>query len=244
MTREWKDQLDEVEAVITAWSDASRMRVRTVTSDDASDYLGYFQSFSITNFKSELKGFRSKRHDDKWVPFSGYLTAKPVDVGSPAMFPLVKFVMRVKADELELAIRLVTFFVNETETEIDQNLYGSIDAHGWRFETADSASPDDTVTTAFHNYPHVQRIMAWEKNGLGLYPPEMANPPAKSQRLQSAKWNESRPAFPLPCASPAGVVIAAIASLYGAEETTKMLETISLDRSVRLEVKQMLGANA
>jgi hypothetical protein len=240
VTRAWKDQLDDVYAVVRAWSDISSTLDRSVTTDEAYNYREVFDAFTAEAFSRAVKDFKSKAVDEDWFELPGYLRARPVNVGEPTLFPLVRFVVRVKKNELEIMVRLVTYFVNESETAIDVELYGSLDAHGWRFESPDRLDPGQESSERFHHYPHAQRIMAWTKDGEGLFPPGLGNIPKHNERLRAMKWNESRPAFPLGCDSPAGVVAAAVASLYGADITAEMVEHVNLDDAVVKELRAML----
>lgn len=241
MTRAWKSDLENVQMVVRAWSDASRIP-HDVKTDSASEYRHGFDAFSMGGFDEDLRRFirMDKKAQADWTQVGGFLHARPIEVGSPILFPLVSFVVRVTGAHAELMIRIASFFLDLTEEE---EKYGGLDAHAWRFETPDAPGSDagDGTGDSFHHFPHAQPIMAWVKDGPGLFPPKREGPFGKEDaRLTAQKWNENRPAFPLPCSSPAGVVISAMAALYGNKKTIDILAPMSRDNDMTNEINAVL----
>ena len=243
MSDTWEDELDRIKALVQAWESHARSLTLSVPTDEAHRYRDVFDRFTYKAFLNDLDNFKRSVSKTEWTEIGGFLHAPPIEIGHPpVLFPVVRFVMRVVDGQVELMVRLATFFVNATQSDIDPEVYGAIDAHGWRFETADVPGNDqgDGLGESFTHYPHAQPIMAWAKKGKGLFPPNREEPFAHEMRLLAPAWNESRPAFPLSCNTPAGVIIAAMTTLYGSVRTNRMLETTPNDPALKREIKAVL----
>ncbi len=243
MSETWKDDLVRVKALVQAWDADAQVLPKEVATDEAHRYRESFRSFTYKGFSKELDTFIASNDKSNWKAIGGFLRASPVQIGHPpVLFPLVRFFVRVIDGHVELMVRLATFFINFTENEIDQSASGAIDAHGWRFETADvpGGHAGDGTTEAFHHYPHAQPITAWSLKGKGLFPPNRDVPHPHEKRLVASMWNESRPAFPLPCDSPVGVVVAAMTTLYGSVRTKRILEKTPNDQYLQRDITAVI----
>ena len=233
---------DEINRVVEAWHTYSDAKQRSVPNDAASRFREYFPRFTMRGFTTELRSFMRRDRTDQMHALGGYFQALGVTEGSPQpqLSPLVRFYMRIVSGEIELMVRMAVLFVDPSERREDR--YGAITAHGWRFESADIPGGEmgDGTGDGFHHYPHVQPINAWEKKGKGLFPVEWTDPIAGAEALVAPDWNEARPAIPLRCSRPAGVVIAAMTALYGSNTTHRILETTARDK-LRQELEEVTG---
>ena len=137
----------------------------------------------------------------------------------------MQFVVRKGGDRLDLSVRVVTYYLDIGLKGIgaDETIGYLVMADGWRFEMADIGTSGGD---GFHHFPHVQRTTSWDEGkvtpSLGFHAPHEFDP-KNHPALNSVTRNESRPAFPLPAMTPAGVVVSTMAALYGANLTSKIL---------------------
>jgi hypothetical protein len=124
---------------------------------------------------------------------------------------------------------LVTFYV----------LADTVHATGWRLELADPASDDSSPRR--HGVPHVQRISSWSKTDDEGFFLNREAPLRLGDRERALHVNETRPAFPLPVESAAGLLVAAMGSLYGGPSTRAMLEGLAMSQ-LQGELDGILGA--
>ena len=235
MTAQWKAELRGFRSVVEAWESHSRQYPTSVKSNVADRFRQrYTPLLTESLWNKQVKDFIEHNESGvdatKGFAFTGYLLAPPVAIGSPALFPLVIFFLKLRGDSLEVAVRVATFFV-------DKHAYDAVDVHGWRFDMADppAAGPKN------HSYPHVQRIVSWRPSDPNFYPQGALEPGSTGDQMAGPSINASRPAFPLPCTTPAGVVIAAMTSLYGPETTSKILESVKTKpATLREEMNRVL----
>lgn len=229
---QWDEELRHVEQVFEVWEAHSVERNSAVVGDPADDIRLQYRPLDYKTFRVGTAAFRKQNDKESPYQMPGYLAASPVDLGEPKLYPMVSFVMRVRQSKLDLAVRMVTYFVDGDV----------VDGHGWRFECADN--PVDGERDGFHAYPHVQRISAWSKNGPGLFPEVWGNGPLPEYERLAAHQitvNESKPAFPLPCKTPAGVIVAAMASIYGGRAVVDMVRnSAGMSKDLVNEIKSIL----
>ena len=232
----------ELKRVVEAWDAYSLAKEKSIPSDLASEFRNYFPEFTMRGFSAELQKLLARDRLEEMHPVGGYLRALSVTEGAPQpqLSPLVRFFIRIIEGEIEIMVRMAILFVDPSERTEER--YGAVAAQGWRFESADipGAEMGDGSGNAFHHFPHVQPINAWEKQGKGLFPPEWDEPIAGAEALVAPTWTESRPAIPLRCSRPAGVIIAAMAALYGSNMTHVILETAARDELER-ELHEVTG---
>jgi len=120
--------------------------------------------------------------------------------------PLASVSLREEGEGLHVCLRLGVYYV-------DRN--GELAADGWRFESGEMA------TGAPHPWAHVQRTIGWRKDDHSLLVP-LGLESVSEQMAQNREGrcphivNESRPAIPLGCSSPAGLALTMIGSVHGA----------------------------
>ncbi|MCI1019660.1 hypothetical protein HWD99_13600 [Microbacterium sp. C5A9] len=206
----WQHQLEELKVVMAGWEQKAEL-TRDIEVGQASELREWFPSVDYRKLHTSLDDFgrRAVRERDREI--KEFLRLPAVTADEPVMFPIAKLVLKVRHDELHLGLRIAVLYDHEGETH----------AHGWRFESADDRS--DGVASRFHHFPHVQRIIGWSKGVPGLHPQAWAPGIGYPMGVQN-HLHEIRPAFPLRGRTPAGIAVAAMASLYGAPLTLEYLE--------------------
>ncbi|WP_217182977.1 hypothetical protein [Streptomyces sp. AC495_CC817] len=184
----------------------------------AHEYRANFGDFSLTELGAMLDDLGKAGTDTDRKYMSTYLAAVPVpsNESDPILHPLVKFGARRYGAELDICLRVAVYYEHE----------GELYADGWRFEMADT---DDTGTDHHHHFPHVQSISGWEpfrRGSHGFHYEYVAHSDGHTG-LDARLMNESRPAVPLACRTPTGLIVATMAALYGARRTSQILEPYS-----------------
>lgn len=204
--------------VIDAWSSYSTGH-SSEDSDQADSYRLYFPQLRMRTIRNSLDTAKAHAGESAWDYLPQYIHATPIRIGKPELYPVVQFVVRKFDDRLDLSVRVATYYVGK-DSPSSASL---VMADGWRFEMPDVGIG---AGDGFHHFPHVQRTTSWDAGkvvpSLGFHAPKIfdsINYPA----LDHSATNESRPAFPLPSRTPAGVVVCAMASLYGANATNRIL---------------------
>lgn len=206
----WKHQLEELKVVMSGWEQRSAI-TRDIETGASSELRAWFPASDYRKLNAALATFArtQDKRDDQEIDCFVLLPAVPVE--PPVMFPIAKLVLKVRHDQLHLGLRLAVFY------DLDDEIH----VQGWRFESADDAADGQNVR--FHHFPHVQRITAWQKASEGLHPPSWT--PNSGFRMATHRHvHEVRPAFPLRGETPAGIAVAAMASLYGSDLTLEYLE--------------------
>lgn len=208
--RQWKHQLDELKIVLSGWEQKAAL-TRDIETGPSSDLRDWFP---VSDFRGLVKAIddfvrHSDKSDDRELGEHFLLPAISAD--EPVMFPVGKLVLKVREDALHIGLRVAVFYDHSD----------LIHARGWRFESADD--PADGNRDRFHHFPHVQRITSWAKSTTGLHPPSWM-PGIGFDMAEEGHVHEIRPAFPLRGQSPAGIAVAAMASLYGSTKTLEYLE--------------------
>lgn len=221
----WDEHAKVLINVIDAWSSYSAGYPSDET-DEADFYRLKFRPLDVHSVSKALSRAKARRGDTAWEYLSQYLYAMPIRVGSPELYPVVQFVVRKGEGHLDLSVRVATYYLATglKRTGTNKETIGPlVMADGWRFEMADIGSGGGD---GFHHFPHVQRTTSWDEGkttpSLGFHAPQEFDP-TNHPALNSISRNESRPAFPLPASTPAGVVVSTMASLYGANLTSKIL---------------------
>ena len=212
-TLTWNDEAKVLDKVISAWcQEGSTSDSRPI--DRAANVRESFPPFPGSLSEPIRNCSNSNQSNEEWFEAPGFLSAHPVEVENPTLYPVVRFSIRRRQGNLEVAVRIAAFYLIAVN---------KVAADGWRFEMPDSGH---VATDKFHHFPHVQRISGWKPGDkLGFSPPGTTNESVSGELVDSVTgFNEKRPAFPLPCSSAAGVVIAVMASLYGANKTNRILE--------------------
>ncbi|MET9269373.1 hypothetical protein [Kribbella sp. NPDC003557] len=174
----------------------------------------------------------------------GFVVGAPIVVAEPALVPVALILMRKPGDTLEISIRVATYFVRS----------GEVDVHGWRFDMGDpmpKSGPEKKPSPRAHYFPHAQRIAGWSMNapaGLG-YEDFYAHANAVADESleveggsEDGDINETRPAFPLRSRSSPGLLVCALAALYGSSVTREILEAApSLPSWLLEESRHIIG---
>lgn len=222
-----------------AWYDATISEENPPDPDSAWYYRELFPQIGNGDPKSELTAFGRLGDKRRWTPLDGYFRGWGTRVrgrggtADTVLWPLLGFQLRVpeNSDVLELTIRLVLYATDDA---------GFVDAWGWRFDSPDSDG--DGSGSEFHPYYHVQHISRWERGSHAFQPPGFPPPlPGGEEHFaqRPKSMPETRPAFPIPCRSPSGMVMAAMVSIYGPRPTSKVVEAIA---SLHLEFQSLAGA--
>lgn len=236
----WKKQLGTLQSVLAAWAHYTNEWDRDVNwpRDNAADYRLYFQQMGAGGEPDiELEQYASVSDKQEWTTLEGFFSPAGVplkgrDDGAPdLLWPLLTLSLRVCNDELEIMVRVGVYFMDE---------YGSVNAYGWRFDSADSGT--EGSANLFHHYAHVQQISGWEIGRQVFVPPnwpEAANGSEKDNVQLPMRMLETRPAFPLACTSPAGLLAAVVVSLYGGRRAAQVLQSVAL--STHIEVERVMA---
>lgn len=159
-----------------------------------------------------LQSFYRVRDRSGWTSMKGFYSAAAVEVrtrdgsGPQVLWPLVAMELREKNSLLEISLRVGIFYLDSDQ----------VAAYGWRFDSADSDG--DGTGLGFHHYPHVQQISSWEQGRLNFMPPKYKTPLPKDVTdwvQEDRQVLETRPAFPLACSTPAGLMVAVLVAIYG-----------------------------
>lgn len=219
----YKEQLKIVSHIADAWSAArdidkgpTSAKVQTITS-----------SFATVLPQSVLSSLKNRTTDFSDQELSAFVVGPPSRLNEPNLYPVSLLCFGRKGDVLSLAVRVATFY------ELD----GDVFAVGWRLEMGDSTTARQT--SAWNEYAHVQQITSWRPSGdVGFDPGGVVS--TKNASVMARHINESRPAFPLAVETTAGLMVAAMCSLYGALDTREMLAGVNLGDHVA-EMKRILG---
>lgn len=236
----WKRQLSSLQGVLAAWAHYTNEwdREPDRPKDGAADYRLFFKQMGAGGEPDiELEHYASFGNKQEWTTLEGFfapagIPLKGRDEGDPdLLWPLVTLSLRVINDELEIMVRVGVYFVDE---------HGSVNAYGWRFDSADSGS--EGVGNLFHHYAHVQQISGWEMGRQVFVPPKW--PEAASGKEQESvqrplRMLETRPAFPLACTSPAGLLAAVVVSLYGGRRAASVLQSVA--SSTHIDVERVMA---
>jgi len=232
----WRKELATLQSVLAAWArytdewerDAKRPK------DDAADYRGFFKKMGAGGEPDiELEHYASVGNKQEWLTLDGFFSPAGIplkgrDEGQPdLLWPLLTLSLRVLQDELEMMVRVGVYFVDE---------YGSVDAYGWRFDSADSGA--EGAGDLFHHYAHVQQISGWEIGRQVFVPPNWPEAPSGGEDdsvQRPLRMLETRPAFPLACTSPAGLLAAVVVSLYGGRRAASVLQSVALSTHIDVE---------
>lgn len=221
----WKQELRLVSELLEKWNGFLIQPTHgRATSDTADRFRQQFSPINDTGMlRDHVRQFIERiesGHGSPEDPFQlgGYMIVPEVTAGTPRLFPLVTCVVCVREGELQLTLRVVTFFTD--------GIMECTDAHGWRFDMSDALADGEPAGPRHHHFPHVQRVISWRPSESNFYPPVQLAPRSTGDNMAGPTLNATRPAFPLPVSSPAGLIIAAMASLYGAEITVGIVENV------------------
>lgn len=218
----WRKELKAVASVLNSWVQATNEQsaLGSLKTDAAALYRDRFTSMGAGEPTNELVSFARCGNRTIWNPLDGFHAAAGVEVrtrdgsGTQALWPLIAFALREKNSTLEMSVRVGIFYL-----ESDQ-----IGAYGWRFDSPDSDG--NGTGPAFHHYAHVQAISSWAEGKLNFMPP--GSPTPRPQDVthwveEEKQVLETRPAFPLACTTPAGLLVAVLVSIYGGRRTLEII---------------------
>lgn len=231
MAESWQKELDLIIRILEAWYSYEPPRSAQVPANRADDTRhGYLPAFNPGMARSQQSQFSADvvagRLGRSPTTVGGYIPVAPIGIGSPALFPILTVGVHFRDGTLTIHLRVVTFFLDGKNDMVD--------AHGWRLDMADPPPTNGESGSGHHSFPHVQRITGWLPSVHtfhmpGLDPAEMEA--AYGPNMNAPSLNESRPAFPLPMCSAPGMLVVAMASLYGAKTTEEIL--VNVDRRPR-----------
>lgn len=241
----WKRELRVVLDLLRVWSEYDPpMTAQVGTNRADSTRTLYTPAFNWGQVRRQHDEF-VERADAGTLgsdpfPIGGFMQVAAVGIGRPILFPLVTAALRLRGEELELLLRVVAFYVDEH--------FEWVDAHGWRLDMADPMPSDGRAPgLGHHRFPHVQRITGWLPSESTFFPPGVpsANKPFQwGENMSGPSLNESRPAFPLPVETAGGVVVAAMAALYGASTTMEIFGNVDRPSGeLRREANRIVGAD-
>ncbi|MDT0141969.1 hypothetical protein [Microbacterium sp. PRC9] len=213
-------ELAKLQAVVGAWYQAGLGD--TTKSDAAAEFRTLFPAIGNGDPSSDLKAWGRHGNKKAWFPLEGYFSAHPVTTpgrdgaDDQTMWPLVSFQLREHSGALQLMIRVVLCAVGPD---------GRVDGWGWRFDSADHDSGDNS-----HPYAHVQHITNWEPGSQGFRWPRLA-PLTEDEDAHPVEIRkttpETKPAVPLACNDAGGLAVAVMLSIYGATRTAQMLKNVA-----------------
>ena len=191
--------------------------------------LQVISSFASLEGNSIYTSFQNHSQDFKETPHSAYVVGAPARYGDPFLYPVTLVCLSMKLGQLVASVRMVTFY------ELEQAVRGI----GWRLEQGDPSH--NAQTGAWNGTSHVQRIRAWQLNGDPGFFQAADEEMSVDQVERASHLNESKPAFAIPALTPAGLLVAAMGSLYGASATRTILESQALS-GMAAELDAILGA--
>ena len=239
----WKRELRLVLELLRVWSEYEPpMTARVPTNRADLSRTLYMPAFDWGRVRRQQEEFL-KRADAGTLgsgpfPIGGFIQVAAVGVGKPTLFPLVTAALRLRGEELELLLRVVAFYMDEH--------FECVDAHGWRLDMADPMPLNGKAPgPGHHRFPHVQRITGWVPSETTFFPlgvPSANKPGQWGENMSGPSLNESRPAFPLPVETAGGIVVAAMAALYGAATTMEIFGNVDRPSvQLRREANRIVG---
>ncbi|MDB6427100.1 hypothetical protein [Curtobacterium sp. 20TX0008] len=218
MSGGWSEATKRFYDVMLAWEASSPADIDSTSPADA--YRNYFSRTNAQVLRKHLNEYEKARGEVKINYVQDCFLPAPIATADGlALYPVVMFGFGKRDDMPNMNVRIVTYY------EQDARLYAS----GWRFELPDGG-PDGGPGTGdhFHHFPHVQAISSWQKivdgsDDKGFHAPFWYDPDVNAG-LNRRHVLESRPAFPIPCTTPAGVIVCVIAALYGSNGARRILE--------------------
>lgn len=170
----------------------------------------------------------------------GWIVGGPLPRRKPPVVPVVTVSLgSIQADRVTDAAFRVALLTEREE--------GTIEAHGWRFEQAETptkptaADPDPGLPT--HPYCHAQAIVGWVKGcNCLIHPPHPegedcdgidpgTNGAVHEERRRVARDAlVSHPAFPLPATTLTGLSLSLVATLYGVSAAADIVSDSTLSR--------------
>ncbi|CAM5787429.1 hypothetical protein [Cellulomonas persica] len=221
-----KNDLSLVGDVMTAWNDY-RERPNPSPPARVERLLAQYHQPSSVEIKRQLRQLSRGNANTllRANPFEHFVLT-PVRAHPPLLYPVARLEVSVKSGVVCISLRLVV--------HSHDDISGDLRARGWRYESADTGPSGGS---RFHAFPHVQAISGWTRDNPDIHPPGDQG----HELLLDDAVHEGRPAFPLRGTRPCGVLIAAMGSLYGAEQTLLMLETTP-GKPLRDEAEAVLGS--
>jgi hypothetical protein len=196
-------ELRDLSTVASVWSSVAR---EDSTKRDPR-VAAVVSSFPDLQGDALYKQFSGHANDFAEKGFSRFVIGSPVTSDPPSLYPVAMICVGKRGDSLRASVRVVTYY------ELDESVRGI----GWRLDLADLN--DENRTSRWNGTAHVQRINNWRPG----------DAPGFIEALDEAAGS-AKPAFPLPVKTPAGLLIAAMVSLYGTEASRKMLDGVTLQR--------------
>lgn len=145
----------------------------------------------------------------------GFLFGPSVTHRGATFQPVASVQLTEENGHLQACLRVAAYHLD---------LRGALAADGWRFESG------EVTNNAPHPWAHVQRTTRWHKEDQTLLDPLLTQAESAAGGPEAAAdcphiVNESRPAIPLGCASPAGLALTMIGSLHGGPFVQDLIDT-------------------